>query len=304
MKRQEQAGQPVIFQYDTIPPLLRRQIQLIWHNTIGTYGYEYDYRRLQRESKPRSGNATWKSIHHLMLNARIDYPIRLSDSDQSTRPDVDCTTYLLNADIEGVLDIIDIAFNQIESRSFRGSSETIADLNARFLEHAVGYQFTGGRLIRIDSLYLHQETVEPAIKLLHEAGFAGPSDEFMDAHEHYRHGRHEEAIIDALKAFESTMKAICDARGWLWNERAPAKELIHTILTNNLVPAYMQTHLSGLRQTLESGLPTVRNKESGHGQGPEAVTVRDYTAAYALHLAASNIVLLVEAHRALPTEES
>jgi hypothetical protein len=27
-----------------------------------------------------------------------------------------------------------------------------------------------------------------------------------------RHGRPEEAIVDALKAFESTMKAICDRK--------------------------------------------------------------------------------------------
>jgi hypothetical protein len=43
----------------------------------------------------------------------------------------------------------------------------------------------------------------------------------------------------------------------------------------------------------------VRNKNSGHGQGLFAKKVPDYFAGYALHLAATNIVFLVEAHEAL-----
>ena len=62
----------------------------------------------------------------------------------------------------------------------------------------------------------------------------------------------------------------------------------------------MQNHFNALRTTLEAGLPTVRNKSSsGHGQGKETVAIPDYIAAYALHLAAANIVMLVQAHRAM-----
>ena len=57
----------------------------------------------------------------------------------------------------------------------------------------------------------------------------------------------------------------------------------------------MQSHFTGLRSTLESGVPTVRNKLSGHGQGAEEINVPDYIAAYALHLTASNILLLAKA---------
>jgi hypothetical protein len=41
-----------------------------------------------------------------------------------------------------------------------------------------------------------------------------------------------------------------------------------------------------------------RNRESGHGQGPEPKSVPNYVAAYALHATAANILFLVEAHRA------
>ena len=53
----------------------------------------------------------------------------------------------------------------------------------------------------------------------------------------------------------------------------------------------------------ESGAPTVRNKEAGHGQGSEPVNVPEYLAAYVLHLTASNIVLLVEAYKAKFSEQ-
>ena len=71
-------------------------------------------------------------------------------------------------------------------------------------------------------------------------------------------------------------------------------------LPHGLVPKkYIETHLAGVRSTLEAGLPTVRKKLGGQGQGKEPRKVPDYFAGYALHLAATNIVFLVEAHEAL-----
>jgi len=74
------------------------------------------------------------------------------------------------------------------------------------------------------------------------------------------------------------------------------------VLNNGLVPKYMEKHLAGLRNTLEAGLPTVRNKNSGHGQSTRTQEMPEYFAGYALHLAATNIVFLVEAHESLNSE--
>jgi hypothetical protein len=40
---------------------------------------------------------------------------------------------------------------------------------------------------------------------------------------------------------------------------------------------------------LETGLPVVRNKVAGHGQGNQIITILDEYTDYALHLAATNI---------------
>ncbi|WP_390834051.1 DUF7014 domain-containing protein, partial [Calothrix parietina] len=50
---------------------------------------------------------------------------------------------------------------------------------------------------------------------------------------------------------------------------------------------------------LESGIPTVRNKNAGHGQGSQSIAVPQHFAAYQLHLTASTILFLLEAEKAL-----
>jgi hypothetical protein len=67
--------------------------------------------------------------------------------------------------------------------------------------------------VRADSKYVHTELVKPAISLINTAKLERASEAFLDAHEHYRKGKYADAMSDALRAFESTMKAICDENG-------------------------------------------------------------------------------------------
>lgn len=213
-----------------------------------------------------------------------------------------CESYVQKAGALQALDLIELAFRRFEAdhgkadhhlcRASCGPEELAKELNHRFRENGVGYQYTNGRLIRVDSLYLHENTVKPALALLLEDGFAGPNEEFMSAHQHFRHGRHEEAITDACKAFESTIKAICTARDWPYDEKAAASGLVRFILDRGLVPSYFEQHLMGVA--------TIRNKMATHGAGVAPREPDERFAAYALHVAASNIVLLVESHKALP----
>ena len=230
--------------------------------------------------------------------------------DRQDWPELRCKQFLLRASTEDSLDMIEFSFRCIEripevlnwqqrTAITQDAKDAVEELNHRFRDHSVGYQFEGGEIVRVDSQYVHAEAVKPAIGLLNTAGFEGASEEFFDAHDHYRKREYADAIADALKAFESTMKAICDSHGWSRNEGDTAKALTKTVLSNGLVPRYMETYLTGLRTTLEAGLPTVRNRLGGHGQGKEPRKVPDYFAGYALHLAATNIVFLVEAHEAL-----
>src|SRR5262249_48224367 len=104
----------------------------------------------------------------------------------------------------------------------------------------------------------------------------------------------------ALKAFESTLKAICAERRWSFDpNKDTAIKLLEIVFMHNLVPPFLQTQFTALRSVLESGVPTVRNKTSGHGQGPALTSVPDHLTRLALHLTASNIVFLIESHNAM-----
>jgi hypothetical protein len=237
-----------------------------------------------------------------------------------------CIAFLRTAPTDNALDIIEYSFRLMldwrlgettedadddaaekaeeseedEDDGRMSATEAVEELNYRLRENGVGYQFENGYILRADSAYVHQEVVKPTIQLLSETGFEGPNQEFMRAHEHYRHGRNKEAIADALKAFESTMKAICGRRSWGYPPGATASRLTEVVLANGLIPPYLTQHFSALKSTLDAGLPTLRNRRGGHGQGAQPVEVPDYLAAYALHLAGTNIELLVEADKALP----
>lgn len=299
LKKRERAGQSDVYQYDELPQALRTQIYFILRDVFGR-----DYKRTV--GRRYEGSSLWADLHDQMCRE-----LGVFNLDKNAQLDAQekCRRFLLSAPTLEAINFIDMAFYGVAHLpDLMGAAnpdarttpeEAVEELNERFKEHGVGYQFVGDEVVRVDSQYVHAEVVKPAISLLNTAGFNGAEEEFLRAHEHYRKGRLGEAMSDALKAFESTMKAICDKNGWNYRETDAAKGLIKSVLDNGLVPKYMETHLAGLRNTLEAGLPTVRNKNSGHGQGIFAKKVPEHLAGYALHLAATNIVFLVEAHDSL-----
>ena len=76
--------------------------------------------------------------------------------------------------------------------------------------------------------------------------------------------------------------------------------MIQICFDNGLIDPFWQSHYSSLRSLLESGVPTGRNKLSGHGQGTTPTTVPDHLVAYMLHMTASALVFLAEAEKNLP----
>lgn len=300
-RKRERSGKADVYQYDDLPNPFRVQVVHIWRTALGTWATADTYL-----GDPKS-RAYWRAIHdHLAREHGV-----LTLHDEGSDPFDACVRYILESDTDGALDIIDTSFRCVDrvvrrlgatDRAITGITQdpddAIEELNHRFKEHGIGYEFVGGELIRVDSQYVHAEVTRPAISLLQDMDFAGASDEFLRAHEHYRKERYKEAVAEALKAFESTMKSICDARKWHYAD-ATAKTLIKILIENGLIPSYLESHFGGLRSAMESGLPTIRDKTAGHGQGPKPTAIPEHLAAYALNLAAANIVFLVKSYKAL-----
>jgi hypothetical protein len=215
----------------------------------------------------------------------------------------------MKADTDHALDVIELMFAEI-SRAQNDSyymgtvqpplrfTDAVQKLNSRFLEHAIGFRLENGRIIRIDSEFLHAEAVQPAFQLMYAQGFEGAFQEFMLAQKHYRQGpdHYDDCLTNCLKSLESTLKTICDRRKWKYYPLDTASKLFDSVFSNGLIPPYLQSHFSGLRCALESGVPTIRNREGGHGSGEKPNDVPEYLAAFQLHLTASAIVFLIRAN--------
>lgn len=220
--------------------------------------------------------------------------------------------YMLSCDNITYLDCLDYImnyfFNHIvhseKSRYFvypsvaKEFDTQIELLNHRFQQNSIGYEVIEGQLVRIDNKFVHAEVIKNAIHLLSENEFSAVSEEFLKAHEHYRQGNYKDAIVNAGKAFESTMKTICSKRGYQYDaQRDTANTLIKRLFDNEFIPPYMQSHFQGLKQALENSTHVLRNKNGGHGQGDEILDVDDSIVRYTLNLCATNIVFLVERYK-------
>jgi len=305
-KRQKQlrGDVPDVYSYDTIPQPLRVQVVHIWQDTIGDRNEYHDSYRGAYGAYKLIVDALCREYGVFKLTGAKEYGDRNYLSELAN-------FILLEQETEKVLDAIELSFRVIDrmtrnfdylhrQRASEIADEAIVELNARFQEHAVGFQLADGEIIRVDSKLIHAEVVKPALTLLHQKEYAGAQAEFLKAHEHYRHGNTKEALTECLKALESVMKAICDKRKWQYPPNATSSGLIQCCFDNGLVPTFWTQQFSALRSTLESGVPTARNKLGGHGQGSSIVCVPQHLVAYALHMTASAIVFLVESERSLP----
>jgi hypothetical protein len=232
--------------------------------------------------------------------ARVGHQLRPDTSGHRGRYS-ELLGYFLSLPTPQALDVIEIVFRHAAKREWHVSQKyesAVADLNRRFSDLSLGYQYVDGNIIRRDSEYLHADAVLPALHLLAEPGFEGPNNEFRLAHKRFREGSTKEAVTEALKAFESTLKAIYDKRQWSYGDADRASALIKIAFDRGLITPDLQSGFDGLRNLLSSIVPTIRNNRGGHGQGAVPVELPQYLASYAMHVTAATIVFVIGAHKA------
>jgi hypothetical protein len=285
-RRKRECGEmPDVYQYTDVPVALRVQVVHIWKDAFG-----------------QSLDVILRNVEQTLCR---EYGVFvLGNWSHGTEA---MTNFILHVkEVDRCLDVIEETFQFLYNckghylGSRQSPAEAIDELNIRFREHGCGFQFESGKIVRLDSQIVHSEIVKPALHFLAEPQLKGANEEFLSAHEHYRHGKYKECLADCLKAFESVMKTICAKRKWTFREGDTAKILLSVLFQKGLIPSYMEGHFTGLRSVLEGGVPTLRNKLGGHGQGTSHISVPDSIAAFCLHLTAANILFLVRAEKEVP----
>lgn len=295
-----------IYQYNILPDKLKRQICLILNDTVGL---GHTYATLKQEPKKKNfADKFYENIRKILLHEYGRYSLTKDPkgyrlevlsffSERFTRYEPDDGDY---EHLEQAIDVIELCFiginttyRNINSQYSKKADLAISVLNQRFIENGIGYQFESNEIIRVDSQLIHSEAVKPILFYLNNtAEYEGARAEFLSAHRHYREGYYKESLNDCLKSFESLMKAIHDKKGWKYNQGDTASKLINSCLENNLIPVYLQSQFTSLKTMLETGIPTIRNRNSGHGQGSEIKEVEENLVSYMLHLTATNLLFI------------
>jgi hypothetical protein len=122
----------------------------------------------------------------------------------------------------------------------------------------------------------------------------------MTAHRHLREGKLRDCNTAALRAMENALKVICDARGWVYQKGDTVNGSWQLCDAKGLFPEYLGGYCDNLMGAMKAGVPKIRDRQGGHGAAPGDEPIPDHIGAFALHLTAANIVLLVKAHLALP----
>jgi hypothetical protein len=302
-KRQANSDPSDVYQYDSAPKALRVQVQQILVDAIGPqFSPGFYGTGGRREHNPDA----WEFIHKALCR---EFGVHSLRGKQLALDNV--VGFIDDADINGFLDTVEMCCTYIiklkmtskHDRKNLGIKQepdsAIDEINYRFREACLGYQIEEGEFIRVDSQFMHQEVVKPAIHILNEKDFNGPRSEFLAAHKCFRNGDYEQAIVLASNSFESTLKVVCDKHHWEYQRGARATDLLKVVRSNGLWPDYLDKSFEQLIATLSSGLPKVRNDAAAHGQGAEPRSTPPYVAAYALHLAAAKILLIAEAHNGI-----
>ncbi len=297
-KRQAEAKGDDVYVYDRIPGKLRVQVVQILRDGLGRYFYsrhvqsntayiyDYIYNSMCREL----------GVHVLGYDGVDNDEVFLSWLEKEENID----NWLDG--LELALRCIDVAVgkdydqlrHEAEFTARATPHEAISELNARMQEAGVGYEFTGGQIVRKDSEFIHKEVVVPTLQFLKSQRFAAADKEFREAHEAYRHGRLEDCIVSCGKALESVLKVIGASRNWPINDNDPASKLIQAAVNTGFLPSYSQAGLNHLHSLIKSSTPTVRNKVGGHGAGSAPRSVSRHLASFQLHQTAAVIIFLTE----------
>ncbi|AFY69074.1 hypothetical protein Pse7367_0773 [Thalassoporum mexicanum PCC 7367] len=293
-KKQSQQDRSEVFQYENIPVNLRIQIIHIIGDSIGLGRhseavklYDVIHRHLCREYGVFSLVALPHPESIPILEALLSF--------NSLEPSLRSFDYL---DI--TLDIIEISFRAIDQVVRRNPflygakihpDHAIDELNQRFLEHSVGYKFNDGKIMRIDSEYIHAEVVKPALTLLDDCKFSQTNAEFRCAHEYFNQGKYQECLGQCLKSFELAFKTICDQKGWQYGPEDTVGTLVDNCQNKQLVPEFLQAQFYDICRALRHSIPSESDRAAKPTEELESM------AAYVLNLTATNISFLVKSQQ-------
>ena len=171
---------PDVYQYETIPNQLRVQIVQILEDAFGELYYNPNW-------GPDSNAHEFVFIHKALCR---EYGVFTLGKPHDSDFESVANFFLQTKEVEEVIDVIELSFqflnDNLQERDRLIFDNAIDELNFRFHEQGVGFQYESGQIIRVDSQLIHSEVIKPALSVLSAPMYKGANTEFLSAHGHYR----------------------------------------------------------------------------------------------------------------------
>jgi len=283
--QKEEIEKKDFFTYDDIPITTRQKVAFV----LNENGYYVGYDRIgiHQEPKVDLGKLRYEICKHKGVSNIND---EISDENAINK-------WLKRCSVIDFLRTIEIFLwirqNDRTQGNFERLETAIKEINDIFDIDKIGYEIVDNKIIRRDSKFLHEEVVKKTISLLYSNNFKGPLEEFEKALEFYLKKDYGSTIGEANKAYESTMKAILTKLNISYAEGDTASKLLKHLYDNDVIYSQTESFTNNLNEVLK-GLPTIRNRQGGHGQGLDPKEVHKSYAEFALHLCGSFIVFLIQ----------
>jgi hypothetical protein len=192
--------------------------------------------------------------------------------------------------IEIALDMVGDSY--AEAGTANGSqvrNELGAHIDALFSKRSVPYRydFATGKIVWEGDSAIHIAVIRPALQVLNDGRLAGARSEFEAAQGHLRVGTQkdlEDAIDEAAKSVESTMKVLVSETNTAPPNTATATPLFNALRDAGQLPAHADH--------LVLAAARIRNQRGGHGAGAQPRQIEPAEAIATVNAAATAIAFL------------
>lgn len=168
-----------------------------------------------------------------------------------------------------------------------------SEINAVLTEEESPWLMSDGRMYMIDSRFL--DTLKNQLEEeMRREGFLGAHEEFRDARSYLQSGDVDDAIQKANRAFESALKSLLNQK------EGTADDLLQKLRDKtDLLDGVPEEAQKALTSKVLQGLPVLRHKLAGHGQGAEPIDIPRAYGDLAVNLCAAYIKFLFDLKKEL-----
>lgn len=194
-----------------------------------------------------------------------------------------------------VIDAIEAWFDQ----KTKYEKECEKELNELLAMNLSPWRFINGEAILVNSDYLHSEVRAKTLRLLREGTTFGALEEFQGAIHDLQSGETKDAVVKAHKSVESVMKTALGT-----DEHLTFGKLLRNLIESGIIPKYYEEFLIHFDK-LALGAVKERNRPgTGHGQGSTPTEVPKTLAEFAVNLAGSLNLFIIQHWIELKSEKS